>query len=161
MQPEPGQFLSNKFLMDKKYGGRRPVINLKYLNAFMSYQQFKMEGMYLIKDLLQENDFLIKIDLKDAYFGIPLDKTSKKYICFQWEGNLYEFLCLCFDLVPAPLIFAKLLKVLFAKENRCENSNFRGQFASNDPNLEGTNTSKGIIDFSVTKVRFCNKSKKI
>ena len=68
-----------------------------------------MEGMHLIKHLLQENDFLIIIDLKDAYFGIPIDKRSRKYIRFQWEGNLYEFLCLRIGLGPAPLIFTKLL----------------------------------------------------
>ena len=43
----------------------------------------------LINDLIQGNDFLININLKDAYFGIPLEKTSKKYICFQWKWNLY------------------------------------------------------------------------
>ena len=33
------------------------------------------------------NNFLIKIDLKDAYFGISLDKSSRKYIRFEFEGN--------------------------------------------------------------------------
>ena len=70
-----------------------------------------MEGMHLIKDLLQEHNFLVNIDLKDAYCGIPLDKSSRKYIRFWWEENLYEFLCLCFGLGPAPLIFTKLLKI--------------------------------------------------
>ena len=73
-----------------------------------------MEGIHLIKDLLQEHSFLIKIDLKDAYFGIALEKSSKKYIRFQWGGNLYEFLCLCFGLSPAPLAFTKPLKILIA-----------------------------------------------
>ena len=114
VKTEPGEFLSNLFLVNKKDGGHRPVINLKFLNSFIPYQHFKMEGMHLIKDLLQEHDFLIKIDLKDAYFGIPLDKSSIKYIRFQWEGNLYEFLCLCFGLGPAPLIFTKLLKIPIA-----------------------------------------------
>ena len=69
--------------------------------------------MHLIEDLLQEHDFLIKIDLKDAYFGI--DKSSRKYISFQYEGNVYEFFCLPGpNLGPAPLIFAKLLKVPIA-----------------------------------------------
>ena len=48
---------------------------------------------------------------KDAYFGIPLDKSSRNNIRFQWEENLYEFLCLYFRLGPAPLIFTKLLKI--------------------------------------------------
>ena len=77
------ELLSNLFLVNKKDRGQRPVINLKFLNSFIPYQHFKMEGMHLIKDLLQEHDFLIKIDLKDAYFDIPLDKSAKKYIRFQ------------------------------------------------------------------------------
>ena len=82
VKTEPGEFLSNLFFVNND-GGHRPVINLEFLNSFMPYQHFKMEGMHLIKDLLQEHDFLIKIDLKDAYFDIPLDKSAKKYIRFQ------------------------------------------------------------------------------
>ena len=54
---------------------------------------------------------MCKLDLKDAYFCVPLKKESRKYVRFQWEGTLYEFLCLCFGLGPAPLIFTKILKV--------------------------------------------------
>ena len=65
-------------------------------------------------DLLQEHNFLIKIDPKDTYFGIPLGKSSRKYVGFQWEGNLYKFLWFCFGLGPGPLIFKKLLKIPIA-----------------------------------------------
>ena len=33
--------------------------------------------MYLVKELPQKDNSQIKLDLKDAYFGIPLDKTCK------------------------------------------------------------------------------------
>ena len=33
-----------------------------------------------------------------------------KYGRFEWEYSLYEFLCLCFGLGPAPRLFAKLIK---------------------------------------------------
>ena len=33
-----------------------------------------------------------------------------KYVRFEWEYSLYEFLCLCFELGPAPRLFAKLIK---------------------------------------------------
>ena len=44
----PGQFLSNLFLMDKKDLSHRPVISLKYLNSFISYQQFRMGRIHFI-----------------------------------------------------------------------------------------------------------------
>ena len=156
-----GKFLDNLFLLNKKDGGHRPVINLKFLNSFIPYQHFKIQGMHLIKDLLQEHDFLIKIDLKDAYFGISLDKRSRKYILFQWEGNLYEFLCLCFGLGPAPLIFTKLLKIAIALLTRIKKYNIFRRHASDGPNVEINFASKGDIDFSVTKFRFCDKFKKL
>ena len=73
-----------------------------------------MEGLHCLKYLLEENDFLCKIDLKDAYFSVPLCMSSRKFVRFAWSGNLYEFLCLCFGLGPAPRIFSKLLKVPIA-----------------------------------------------
>ena len=106
-----GEFLSNIFLVQKKDGGQRPVINLKNLNKYVPYQHFKMEGLHCLKYLLQQGDWMCKIDLKDAYFTIPLSEKSQKYIRFRWEGTLYEFLCLCFGLGPAPRIFTKLLKI--------------------------------------------------
>ena len=108
-----------------------------------------MEGMHLIKDLLQEHDFLIKIDLKDAYFGIPLDKSSRK-----WEGNLYEFLCLCFGRGSASLIFTKLLKIPIAFLRRI---NVRIIVFLDDMLVSKYFASKGNIDFFVTKFRFCDK----
>ena len=38
-------------------------------------------------------------------------KGIKEIVRFQWEETLCEFLCLCFGLAPAPLIFIKILKV--------------------------------------------------
>ena len=65
----------------------------------------------MLQSMLQEKDFKRNLDLKDAYFCVPLKKERRKYVRFQWEGILYEFLCPCFGLGPAPLIFTKILKI--------------------------------------------------
>ena len=107
-------FISNLFLVGKKGGGYRPVINLKHLNFFIHYQHFKMEGLHHLKFMLRKGDYMCKLDLKDAYFSVPLHLSSRKLVRFRWSGKLYEFLCLCFGLGPAPRIFTKLLKVPMA-----------------------------------------------
>lgn len=66
VSPMNGEFLSSIFLVKKKDRGNRPVINLKELNSYVTYQHFKMEGLYLLKHLVQTGDWMIKIDLKDA-----------------------------------------------------------------------------------------------
>ena len=111
VQPSKGEFVSNLFLVKKKDGGQRPVINLKQLNAYIPYCHFKMEDLQNLKHMLQKGDYMCKLDLKDAYFSVPFEKNSKQFVHFRWSGNMYEFLCLWFGLGPAPRIFTKLLKV--------------------------------------------------
>ena len=105
------QFLSSLFLVKKKDAGNRQVVNLKDLNRNILHQHFKIEELFLLKDMLLPRDKMCKIDLKDAYSAIPLSVKSRKYVRFQWKGLLYEFCVLCFGLSPAPLVFKKLSKV--------------------------------------------------
>ena len=109
--PKQDQFLSNVFVTPKSDGGFRPITNLKKLNKSIPYHHFKMEGLKEVKHLLQKGDYMCKLDLKDAYFSVPLSTKSRKFARFRWRGKLYEFLCLCFGLGPAPRIFTKLMKV--------------------------------------------------
>ena len=42
-----------------------------------------MERGHIIKDFLQDYDIMTKVALKYAYFGIPLQKDTKKFIQFR------------------------------------------------------------------------------
>ena len=114
VQPVDRQFVSPLFLVPKKDGSQRPVINLKKLNQFVEYQHFKMEGLHLLKDLIQPGDFMIKVDLKDAYFSVPVCQEHQKFLRFRWQGKLYQFHCLPFGLGPAPRIFTKVMRPVIA-----------------------------------------------
>ena len=70
-----------------------------------------MEGLHCLKSLLEQVDILFKIYLKEAYLLVPLNKNSQKFVRFQCSDNLCKFLCLCFELRPAPRIFTRLLKI--------------------------------------------------
>jgi len=51
-------FVSQIFLVSKKDGGHRPVINLKALIRFIVEEHFKMEGFHMVKDLVKPGDWL-------------------------------------------------------------------------------------------------------
>ena len=70
--PAQEGFVSQIFLVEKKEGGQRPVINLKALNTFVKHEHFKMEGLHFLPDLIQSEDWMIKLDLKDAYLQVPI-----------------------------------------------------------------------------------------
>ncbi|CAB4031124.1 Hypothetical predicted protein, partial [Paramuricea clavata] len=103
-------FLSTLFVVPKKGGGHRPIFNLKQLNHFVQYEHFKMEGIHMLRDLLQPNDYMAKIDLKDVYFTIPIWKDHQKFLRFLWKDTHWEFMCLPFGLASAPRVFTKILK---------------------------------------------------
>ena len=90
--PTKVQFLSNLFLTEKKDGGNRAVINLKNISKFIPGEHFKMEGLRCLKFLPEKDNLQCKIDLKEAYFSVPLGKISQKFFRFQLTGNLYEFI---------------------------------------------------------------------
>ena len=107
-------FISSLFVVPKKDGGNRPVVNLKPLNQFLVYEHFKMEGIHMLRDLLRQGDYMVKIDLKDAYLTVPIWKGHQKYLRFLWKETLLEFACLPFGLATAPRVFTKLMKPVVA-----------------------------------------------
>ena len=98
MNPSPQQFVSQIFMVPKKDGTHRPMINLKALNKFVKRQHFKMEGPQLIKDLLQKEDWMVIVDLKDTYLSIPITSAQWNLLRFKWQDQTYEFCCLPFRL---------------------------------------------------------------
>ena len=103
-------FVSSIFLVPQKGGGQRPVVNLLPLNQFIPCEHFKMEGIHMLKDLLRKGDFMVKIDLKDAYYTVPVCQNHQKFLRFVWKETMYEFSCLPFGLASAPRVFTKLMK---------------------------------------------------
>ena len=99
-------------MIPKKGGRQRPVFNLRQLNQFVKYKHFKMEGIHvhMLRDLLKPNNFMTKIDLKDAYFTVPIWKGHQKFLRFFWKGTQWEFACLPFGIASALRVFTKILK---------------------------------------------------
>lgn len=109
----PDQFVSPVFLTPKSNGGFRFILNVKSLNKFVSAPHFKMEDIRTATKLVSDGAYMATIDLKEAYFLVPIHQSHKKYLRFRLD-QLYEFNCLPYGLSSAPYVFTKLLKPLLA-----------------------------------------------
>jgi ribonuclease HI len=109
VNPQTPGFYSTFFLVPKKDGGQRPVLNLKRLNKFVQVKSFKMQTLQLVLAQLHQGDWLASLDLKDAYFHVPVHPDYRKYMRFEFLGNLYQFKVLPFGLSTAPRVFTKIL----------------------------------------------------
>ena len=63
---------------------------------------------------VREGDFLASLDLKDAYFQIPIHGSSRKLLRFMSEGTVYQFKALCFGLSTAPQVFTRVFAAVSA-----------------------------------------------
>ena len=109
-----GDFLSTIFVRPKKDGSYRMILNLKPLNEFVSYYHFKMDTIHTALKLMRPGCFMASVDLKDAYYSVPVAKEHRKYLKFEWQGSYYEYTCLPNGLACAPRLFTKILKPVYS-----------------------------------------------
>ena len=107
-------FYSRLFLVPKKGGSMRPVIDLSALNQFIENPHFQMEHLSSIKTLLKPGHFMTKLDLKDAYLSVAVHPDCQKYLRFVWKNQAFQFRALPFGLNIAPRVFTRLLKPVTA-----------------------------------------------
>lgn len=83
---------------------------MKKLNEYIKIEHSKLEDIRTARDLIEPNCFMASLDLKDAYYLIPIAEESRKYLRFRFNNNLYEFKCLPFGLNTAPYAFIKIMR---------------------------------------------------
>ena len=107
-QPHPEGWLSNMFLVPKKDGGFRMILNLKPLNKFIKYQKFKMDHIEQVLQLIKQDSVLCSLDISSAFSHLYLLPEHQKYVCFEWKGKFYEYQCLPQGATCSPRLFVRV-----------------------------------------------------
>ncbi len=82
-------FFSRYFLVPKRDGGLRPILDLRCLNLSLYKGKFKMLMMKTIMSQIQGGDWFVTIDLKDAYSHIQVVQRHRKFLRFAfWKEGL-------------------------------------------------------------------------
>ena len=103
-------FFNRLFLVPKPNGTWRPILDLSQLNLFLQSNTFKMETLETIRLSLQKQEWVTSLDFSDAYFHIPINHRSRKYLRFFLNSQTFQFTALPFGLATAPLEFTKVTK---------------------------------------------------
>ena len=102
-------FYSRLFVVWKTSGSWRPVIDLSLLNRFLASSHFKMETVQSVLLSVRPGDWMVSIDLKEAYLQVPVHLDSRNYLRFVAFGRVYQFRALCFGLASAPQVFTRVM----------------------------------------------------
>ncbi len=107
-------FFSRYFLVPKMDGGLRPILDLRRLNLSLYKGKFKMLTMRTIMSRVQEGDWFVTIDLKDAHFHIQVVHRHRRFLRFAFGGKAYQYKVLPFGLALAPRTFTKCMDAALA-----------------------------------------------
>ena len=107
--PQSPGFYSRLFLVQKASGSWRPIIDLSTLNDYITSSHFHMETPRSVLSSIRPGDWMISLDLQDAYLQVPVHHDSRRYLRFVVAGKSYQFRVLCFGLTTAPQVFTRIM----------------------------------------------------
>ena len=102
------------FVVMKASGSWRLVIDLSLLNLKIQKTSFKMETLQSVLLSVRAGDWMVSLDLKDAYLQVPMHLESRKFLRFVACGKIYQFKVLCFGLSTTPQVFTRVMAPVLA-----------------------------------------------
>ncbi len=97
-------------VVPKKNGKLRLVLESRHINKWIVCPSFKQEGIQSVAAQIQAGDVLISYDIEHGFHHLKLRPDLRKFVCFQWKGQIYQWVSMPFGLKCAPFLFSKVMK---------------------------------------------------
>ncbi|KAL1270595.1 hypothetical protein QQF64_029611 [Cirrhinus molitorella] len=107
-------FYSPYFIVPKKGGGLRPILDLRILNRALHKLPFRMLTLKCILTCIRFQDWFVAINLKDAYFHVSILPRHRPFLRFAFEGRAFQYKVLPFGLSLSPRVFTKVAEAALA-----------------------------------------------
>lgn len=111
---QPRGYYSHYFLVPKKTGGFRPILDLRGLNRFLKVLPFHMLTVTDVLQSVHEGEWFTTIDLRDAYFHVPISPQHRRFLRFAFQGRHWQFRVLPFGLSLSPRVFTRCVMAALA-----------------------------------------------
>ncbi|XP_057685683.1 uncharacterized protein LOC130911993 [Corythoichthys intestinalis] len=106
----PRGFYSTYFLVPKKTGGFRPVLDLRGLNRYLKVLPFRMLTVADVLRVVARGEWFTSVDLKDAYFHVPVAPRHRRFLRFAYRGRHWQFRVLPFGPSLSPRVFTRVVR---------------------------------------------------
>ena len=118
-----------------------------------------MESTPMLINPIWQGDWMCTIDLKDAYFSMPISLGDQKYLRFLWQGQLYQFQALPFGLSAAPKGLHKTVAHSDrpSEEARVQAVDLSGQYYLAEPTEGPARTGAGLYPVVAATVGLHNQ----
>ena len=161
-------YFNRLFMVPKKTGDLRPVIDLSTLNRHMLVPHLKMEMQWSVRSAIRSQEWTVSLVIHDAYLHVPMHQAVFKYLSFRgqqesvhlssiWAGDfcmrVHKAATACRNAVKAARYEATRLLRRLADQSRYSGT---GQTARPD-NHQGAPVSR--LDHQLREVRPHSKSR--
>lgn len=110
IEPSKSPWSSPVLLVPKKDGTHRFVVDYRQLNKVTKKDAYPLPYVSAILDRLRNARFLSSLDIKSAYWQVPVKESSRELTAFTVPGRgLFHFKKMPFGLTNAPATWQRLL----------------------------------------------------
>lgn len=111
IEPSESEWCSPAFLVDKKGGSKRLVVNYKALNAVSKKNSAPIPRIDECLKILQESKFVSTLDLQQGFYQVKMSEDSKHYTAFCLPpSHFYQFKRMAFGLTNSPAVFQSMMQ---------------------------------------------------
>ena len=90
----------------------RLITDCRKVNRFLQAPHFKMDHWGQIFPFVRRGMWACKVDLKHAYFHLPLAKNLQEYLVLQVKDRFFQFQAAPFGLSHLPFLWTQVMKSL-------------------------------------------------
>lgn len=109
IEPGTGPYSSTVLLLPKPKGGLRFVLDYRALNSCIEADAYTLPQVEEVLSTLHGSTLFSAIDIKEAFWSVPLDKESKQLTGFRTPIGLFQYTRMPMGLKTASAVFCRFL----------------------------------------------------